>query len=166
MDRKTITKFLSDKLESERLGKMGTVFSSEVVLDYGTSHPKRIDFIQYKPEGTTYVSDIEHGEFTCFEVKSCIEDVYSGNGLNFEGDKNYIVTTMECYKTLIKDLESKKQNSKERNFWMWFYRQHPEYSSVHDFGIIVAIPNFRSEYNEFINPTEITSSSKKVKFMK
>ena len=33
---------------------------------------------------------------------------------------------------------------------MWFYRQHPEYSSVHDFGIIVAVPNFTPDYDEFI----------------
>lgn len=46
--------------------------------------------------------DLQQRIFTCYEIKSCKEDVYSGNGLNFYGEKNYIVTTMECYKDFMK----------------------------------------------------------------
>lgn len=34
---------------------------------------------------------VEHGMFECYEVKSCIEDFESGHGLNFVGDRNYLV---------------------------------------------------------------------------
>jgi hypothetical protein len=64
--------------------------------------------LQYSPAGAIYVGDIEKGIFTCYEVKSCKEDVYSGNGLNFVGEENYIVTTMECYKSLLPDIQSGK----------------------------------------------------------
>lgn len=39
------------------------------------------------------------------------EDVFSGNGLNFLGEKNYIVTTMECYKSIQEDIRSGKLNA-------------------------------------------------------
>ena len=90
MDRKETTKFLSDLLISNRLSGRGKYYASEVSIDYGTSNVKRIDFLQFEPKGVIYQSDIEKGTFTCYEVKSCKEDVYSGNGLNFIGEKNHI----------------------------------------------------------------------------
>jgi hypothetical protein len=108
MNRKETTLFLSQLLENTVLNGIGKYYAKEVVLDYGTSHPKRIDYLQYSPAGAIYVGDIEKGIFTCYEVKSCKEDVYSGNGLNFVGEENYIVTTMECYKSLLPDIQSGK----------------------------------------------------------
>jgi hypothetical protein len=108
MNRKETTLFLSQLLENTVLNGIGKYYAKEVTLDYGTSKPKRIDYLQYTPAGTIYVGDIEKGIFTCYEVKSCKEDVYSGNGLNFVGEENYIVTTMECYKSLLPDIQSGK----------------------------------------------------------
>jgi len=64
--------------------------------------------MQFKPAGGTFISDIEKGIFTGYEIKSCIDDVYSGNGLNFIGEENYIVTTMQTYKKLLLDINSGK----------------------------------------------------------
>jgi hypothetical protein len=109
-NRKDTTIFLSHLLENTVLNGIGKYYAKEVTLDYGTSKPKRIDYLQYSPAGAVYVGDIEKGIFTCYEVKSCKEDVYSGNGLNFVGEENYIVTTMDCYKSLLPDIQSGKLN--------------------------------------------------------
>ena len=95
MNRKDTTKFLGDLLVSDRFGGMDKYYAREVSVDYGTREVKRVDFMQFEPAGVTSISSIEKGIFTCYEVKSCKEDVFSGNGLNFLGEKNYIVTTME-----------------------------------------------------------------------
>ena len=87
------TMFLTDLLEESLQDRK--YYAKEVTLDYGTAHPKRVDLIQFIPAGVTCVSDIEKGEFICYEIKSCVNDVYSGNGLRFYGEQNYIVTTME-----------------------------------------------------------------------
>ena len=108
MNRKDVTAFLSDILISDRLSGIGKYYAREVVFDYGTTHPKRVDFVQYVPNGATFIGEIENGSCICYEIKSCKEDVYSGNGLNFFGDENYIVTTMECYKSLLPDMQSGK----------------------------------------------------------
>ena len=96
MKRGEITRFLGDLLVTDRLCKRGKYYASEVSIDYGTSDVKRVDFMQFEPSGVTAISAIEKGIFTCYEIKSCKEDVFSGNGLNFLGEKNYIVTTMDC----------------------------------------------------------------------
>ena len=107
MDRKATTELLTEILISDKLSDR-KYYAREVTLDYGTSHPKRIDVMQFIPKGVVYPSDIEKGIFTCYEIKSCKEDVYSGNGLNFFGEKNYIVTTMETYKILQDDIRENK----------------------------------------------------------
>lgn len=147
MNRKETTKFLSDLLISNRLSGRGKYYAREVSIDYGTSNVKRVDFMQFEPGGVIYQSDIEKGIFTCYEVKSCKEDVYSGKGLNFIGEKNYIVTTMECYK----DIQPDMRNGKLRNH---IKECCPE-SSAH-FGIIVPVPwSFKPE-DEYENPTKLT----------
>lgn len=59
--------------------------------------------------------------------------------MNFLGEQNYIVTTMECYKDLIADRNSGKllEHIRECN---------PE-SSRH-YGIMVAIPESRKEWDD------------------
>lgn len=105
MNRKEITKFLSELLVKKRLSGMGKYYASEVTMDWYigkiTHTMRRVDFIQFVPKNQT-VSGIEHGDFYFYEVKSCKEDYNSGNGLTFEGDKNYIITTAETYKKIIK----------------------------------------------------------------
>ena len=108
---------------------------------------KRVDFMQFEPAGVVYQSDIEKGIFTCYEVKSCKEDVYSGNGLNFLGEKNYIVTTMECYKEIQPDMRSGK-------LWNHIRECCPE-SSAH-FGFLVSVPKSVNPEDEYEKPTELT----------
>lgn len=145
MNRKDTTKFLSELLVRDRFGDR-KYWASEVSLDYGTTNVKRIDFLQFEPAGVTSVSDIEKGIFTCYEVKSCKEDVYSGNGMNFVGEKNYIVTTMECYKELQPDIRSGK-------LWNHIRECNPE-SSTH-IGVMVPVPYSFKPEDEYGNPTEL-----------
>lgn len=146
MNRKDTTKFLSQLLISNQLISRGKCWASEVSIDYGTSNVKRVDFMQFEPKGVIYQSDIEKGTFTCYEVKSCREDVYSGNGLNFIGEKNYIVTTMECYKELQPDMRSGK-------LWEHIKACCPE-ASAH-YGFMVPVPFMTKPEDEYANPTEL-----------
>lgn len=151
MNRKDITKLLINTLISTRLSDR-KYYAKEVTLDYGTNHSKRIDVVQFEPSGVTYAGDIEKGTFTCYEIKSCKEDVYSGNGLRFYGERNYIVTTMDCYKDLQEDL-------RDGNFWKYLKENYPE-SSTH-IGIMVLVPdsidvkNSDDMFTEFENPTSL-----------
>ncbi len=150
MNRKDVTTFLSNLL-IERLGSR-TYWSREVSIDYGTSKVKRVDFMQFEPAGVIYQSDIEKGIFTCYEIKSCKNDVYSGNGLNFLGEKNYIVTTMQCYKELLSDIQSGKLQE---------HIQQCNAESSHQFGILVAVPCIHSITDEFDNPTSLEATDMK-----
>lgn len=149
MTRSETTKFLSDLLIRDRLSGIGKYYASEVTLDWGQGKgkEKRIDFLQFSPESQLCVGDIEKGIFTCYEVKSCKEDVFSGNGLNFIGEKNYIVTTMECWKDIMGDM-GKLQNH--------IQMCNPESSTK--FGIMVARPYSRKLVDEYENPTPIGES--------
>lgn len=146
MNRKETTEFLSNLLISTRLSGRGKYYAREVSIDYGTANVKRVDFMQFEPKGVVHQSDIEKGIFTCYEVKSCKEDVYSGNGLNFIGEKNYIVTTMECYKAIQPDMKSGK-------LWNHIKECCPE-ASPH-YGIMVPVPWPFKPVDEYENPTEL-----------
>lgn len=128
MNRKEITEFLSNLLV-ERLSGRGKYYASEVTLDYSSGEAKRVDFVQFVPRNQS-TSGIEKGEFVFYEVKSCKADYHSGNGLNFEGDRNYVVTTMATYKQIMRDVP-------------W---------SV---GVYVACPENREPADEFESPTPI-----------
>lgn len=152
MNRKETTEFLTDILVVNRLSDR-KYYAREVTLDYGTVHPKRVDVMEFSPAGVIYASDIEKGVFTCYEVKSCKQDVYSGHGLNFYGEKNFIVTTMDTYKAIQDDLRSGKLDEHVKNFM-----GTPE---CPDFGIMVAVPasidlrNTEEAYREYENPTSL-----------
>jgi hypothetical protein len=146
MNRKETTQFLSDLLVRDRLLGLGKYYAKEVSIDYGTADVKRVDFMQFEPAGVIYESDIEKGIFTCYEIKSCRKDVFSGNGLNFLGEKNYIVTTMECYKDILPDLRDGKLDA--------HIIEHSPKSSLH-FGIMVAVPLYRQPEDEFASPTPL-----------
>ena len=132
MNRKDITKRLSELLILDRFSGVGKYWAKEVTLDYGTSHPIRVDYMQYTPQGAVFASDIENGYFTCYEIKSCKADVYSGNGLNFIAEKNYIVTTMDCYKEILPDIQSGKLHD---------YIKTANGGSVY-WDILIAIPEY------------------------
>lgn len=151
MNRKETTEFLSNLLVTDRLLRQGKYYAKEVSLDYGSVNVKRVDFMQFEPGGVVYQSDIEKGIFTCYEIKSCKEDVYSGNGLNFIGEKNYIVTTMECYKEIQPDLRSGK-------LWNHIKECCPE-SSAH-FGVMVPVPKFSITEDEYMSPTDLDMDTK------
>lgn len=149
MNRAETTKFLSNLLIRDRFRGMGKYWASEVSIDAFTAAGKggRVDFMQFEPPNQYAISALEKGIFICYEIKSCKEDVYSGNGLNFYGEKNYIVTTMQCYKDIIPDLNS-------GTFSEHLRKANPE-SSAH-YGIMVAVPVMRDKYQEFEEPTPIS----------
>ena len=92
--------------------------------------------MQFKPANTYSVSGIEKGEFICYEIKSCKEDVFSGHGLNAEGERNYIVTTMATWKDLINNKHNRQK------------------SIPHEFGVMVACHQEKTA--EFNNPTPLS----------
>lgn len=138
MNRKETTKFLSELLIKRKLTGMGKYYASEVTLDYGKGKgkEKRVDFMQFVPQNQISISGIEKGIFIFYEIKSCKADFDSGWGLNFEGEQNYIVTTMEAYKAIIKD-------------------------QFLPFGIgcLVACPMFRLVEDEFDSPSDISDDN-------
>lgn len=152
MTRKETTEFLGNHLVSSRFSGIGKYWASEVSIDpwKAKGKPKRVDFMQFIPENQCSISAIEKGIFVCYEVKSCIQDVYSGNGLNFIGEKNYLVTTMECYKALQPDMRSVKLHDHIKEIC-------PEAST--EFGVIVPVPMFADKLDEYENPTKLDSDT-------
>lgn len=135
MDRKSITKFLGDLLIKTRLtGTLGKYWASEVSLDYGTTHVRRVDFMQFCPENQVDISGIEKGIFICYEVKSCKADFNSGFGQNFVGEKNYFVMPMSLYKELEKELP-------------------------HGIGVLVPIPKGYDKHMELNNHTPLETET-------
>lgn len=153
MNRKETTQFLSNLLEEQYFSGIGKYWAKEVSIDAWAAKgkPKRIDYMQFIPQNQCSVSAIEKGIFACYEIKSCKEDFYSGNGLNFLGEKNYIVTTMECYKELLLDM-------REGKFWDHVRENFPE--SAANIGIIVAIPRLAELKTEFENPTPLDNDQR------
>lgn len=139
MDRTDTTKLLTEVLIKDKLSDR-KYYATEVTLDYGTNHSKRIDVMQFSPKGVLYTSDIEKGSFTCYEVKSCRADVYSGSGLNFYGEKNYIVITAETYRKLKSEIEIGYLRR-------YLSENYPESSKY--YGIMVAVPLQISSEKEF-----------------
>lgn len=137
ISRKETTQFLSDLLISDRLTGMGKHYAREVTLGYGLGKgkEKRVDFIQFCPKNTYSNGGIEKGEFIFYEVKSCKADLNSGNGLNFDGERNYLVMTMDTYKECLKDIE-----------------KLPYY-----IGVLATCPVNRPPGDEFQSPTPITT---------
>lgn len=151
LKRKDITKFLGDLLVKEKLTGPGKYWAKEVSIDPMSVKGKRVDYMQFVPKDQCSISSIEKGIFVCYEIKSCVEDVYSGNGLNFFGEKNYIVTTVDCYKQLKEDFSSGK-------FRKYMMENHQE-SSLY-YGVMVAIPKHKSLNEELTNPTFLSTRTK------
>lgn len=148
MNRKETTQFLSHLLEHTSLSGAGKHYAKEVSINLSAEKGivKRVDYMLFLPENPFSIAGIEKGIFACYEIKSCKEDVYSGNGLNFLGEKNYIVTTMECWKSILSDYREGKLDEHIRKY-------NPE-SSEH-YGIMVAVPYGRELTDEFEHPTSI-----------
>lgn len=146
MKRCDITLFLRELLIRDRLNKMGSHYATEVTIDAFSKQQKRIDVLQFVPENGISISGIEKGTFTRYEIKSCREDVFSGSGLNFIGEKNYIVTTMQTWKDIQEDY-------RDGNLGRHIKNTNPE--STTGIGIIVAIPYGIKDFTEYESPTPI-----------
>lgn len=161
LNRAEITELLTRTL-TNRLSREGRHYATEVTVDIGQDNSTRVDVMEFTPNAfNDYIGGIEKGFFTCYEIKSCYADVYSGNGLNFYGEKNYIVTTLETYKKLIPDFQNGK-------FKEHLKKTNPKSSEF--FGVMVLVPDIDENYNEtrvikkeFDNPTEITDEVKRWK---
>lgn len=93
---------LSELVEG-RLGHQYAMWAAEVEFDKGTDRGIRIDYMGFSPRcvrNVTAPSSVELGKFDCYEVKSCMADFNSGHGLNFIGDRNFLVTTREVAEAL------------------------------------------------------------------
>lgn len=130
MNRKETTEFLSKLLERGRLSGPGKYWAKEVTIGYGTSHPIRVDYMQFEPPNQCSVGALEKGIFICYEIKSCVEDFHSGFGQNYIGEKNFLVMPMATYKAIAQGRPL-------------------------DVGILVPIPAGRDQYDEFENPTSL-----------
>lgn len=153
---KEVKKTLIDRDMSvtELCGEVGMCRNYVTTTINGRMYAPALDYMQFSPADQCSISGIEKGTFTCYEVKSCKEDVYSGNGLNFLGEKNYIVTTMECYKDILPDISSGKfaEHMRER---------FPESSRY--FGVMVAIPDWAETTDEFEKPTPLDAEVRRWK---
>jgi hypothetical protein len=95
LNRTKITNSLSD-LVRKKLSNNCTFWAEEVTLDFGKA---RVDFIGFQPhligQNGMCPAALDKGIFSFYEVKSCMADFKSGNGLNFLGDENYLVCERE-----------------------------------------------------------------------
>lgn len=90
-------------LVEKRPTSRASYWAREVGFDRGTPMWRRIDHMGFKPYTPNYAVEpvsVELGTFSCYEVKSCLADFESGNGLTFYGDLNYLVTTRELAEQL------------------------------------------------------------------
>lgn len=97
-ERPEITAALSAALEKKinPYNDPRIYWAKEVTFNYSTNHATRVDYMRFKPVNNS-VSGIEKGDFYCYEIKSSSEDFYSGHGLNFFGDYNYLVMPEKVY---------------------------------------------------------------------
>lgn len=97
MSRPETTRALSDMVEARLRGK--TYWAREVLLGATDARSPLVDYMSFRlaPSHSLAITPglIEHGEFACYEVKSFMADFKSGHGLNFVGDKNYLVCERE-----------------------------------------------------------------------
>lgn len=103
MPRREVTSLLSEELVRLRLTRKNaySYWAHEVeVYDERKNAMTWVDFMQFEPAGyhtATHPGNVEKGTFTCYEVKSCLDDIKSGHGLNWFGDGNYMVVPVELY---------------------------------------------------------------------
>lgn len=102
-DRSVITEKLSEMV-SKKLSSRTKYWADEVLTEPTNNHNStgRVDFMAFYPSwNNDSPSMVTHnGTFEFYEVKSCYQDFKSGNGLNFEGDINYLVCTQELAQQL------------------------------------------------------------------
>ena len=97
LSRAEITDTLSRQLELQVLARKNAwaCWAAEVKL---YPNDKRVDYIDFCPHISIQMcapGTVERGKFRFFEVKSCIADLKSGNGVNWDGDENWLVCPIE-----------------------------------------------------------------------
>ena len=108
LGRKETTSLLNAELIRCKLERRNaySYWAHEVEMhDYAKEKSVWVDFVHFEPDwyhAATHAGCVERGTFTFYEVKSCLGDMKSGNGLNFLGDRNYVVTTIEAYDSFCK----------------------------------------------------------------
>lgn len=103
MSRTDTTAMLSQLVE-KRLRNQVAFWASEVNFDRNTPEERRVDYVGFEPwniNGEPVPASVEKGCFSFYEVKSCMADFTSGNGLTFYGDQNYLVCTKELCDDLV-----------------------------------------------------------------
>lgn len=106
MSRKDTTAELSG-LVRKKLSNLTACWASEVPVDGGADGSGVVDFMAFKPATHGHPvmceAELERGLFYFVEVKSCLADFKSGHGLNFNGDRNWLV----CERELAEELRDK-----------------------------------------------------------
>lgn len=97
LSRPETTDELSLRLEKQVLARRNAwaCWAAEVKLP---PDEKRVDYVDFCPHPSISacgVGSVERGTFTFYEVKSCIADLTSGHGTNFDGDANWLVCPIE-----------------------------------------------------------------------
>lgn len=107
MSRRDTTGELSE-LVRKKLSNLTPYWASEVPVDGGSAGSGIVDFMAFKPathgHSVMREGELEHGLFYFVEVKSCLADFKSGHGLNFSGDRNWLV----CERDLADELREKR----------------------------------------------------------
>lgn len=128
MGRREITAGLSGLLE-RHLESKTCVWAPEVSIEtIGRCRPDYLSVSAYFGKFAG-VSGIERAEVTAYEVKSCMADLKSGNGLNAVGDYNYIVGPYE----LMMDVTRRRCDGDESmpgGEWGWAYPLHRDYRKL------------------------------------
>lgn len=87
---------------------------------------------------------LEEFKFISYEIKSSINDIYSGNGLNFIGDENFLVMTAQTYKNFLPDINSGKFNKYLKKTFPF----------CNGYNILVSIPKGTQNIaNELLQPS-------------
>lgn len=106
-NRPETTRALSDMVEARLRGK--AYWAKEVLLGAMSARAPRVDYMSFRlcPSDSFAITPgvIERGEFACYEIKSCMADFKSGHGLNFVGDKNFLVCERELADKLYEQQE-------------------------------------------------------------
>lgn len=100
MTRADITAGLSTLVEAH-LSKQGRPWAKEVTIhNLGDVRP---DYMSVMADWgcLAAIGQIERASITVYEVKSCMADVKSGNGLNDIGDINWLVLPYELHRELV-----------------------------------------------------------------
>ena len=114
--RKKTTEWLSKMVMRDLFhvpGDKRFYWASEVTFanklyEPGKTPEIRVDFVSFKPVNQT-PGGIDSGEFTCYEVKSCMADFKSDHGHNLIGDRNYYVMPESLYRKLLEEDPHLKQ---------------------------------------------------------